>query len=278
MEMRHYLILLITLQFGIGYGQQLQGVIVDAESNEPLEYASIGVVGKNVGSITQRNGEFTIDLSTAQLGDTVRFTYLGFKPVSILKESFDFAVRQRIALIPIDYEIEEVTINATAKIIVLGNDKASRRMTGWGDFESYRGRTRGLLISGAECPVKVKSFKFRINHNDWDSVAFRLNFLTRNENMLLTSILKENIIFHTDKKFHWVKVNLEKYNIIICNEVVVTLEWVDALGKTGAYSNLLTLSLSKNQGYVYNKEVSDEFELFEFQENAVAMFLEVFGD
>ena len=51
----------------------------------------------------------------------------------------------------------------------IGEDSAGR-------FQSL-GALGVLLIEGIECPVKVKSFFFRINHNDWDNVAFRVNFI-----------------------------------------------------------------------------------------------------
>ncbi len=259
------------------YGQVFKGTVTDEISNEPLPYANVSVIGKNIGDITLSNGAFELDLSSASSTDTIRFSYIGYESISFAINALDFSAEHVIALTPITYQIDPVTITATKKEIdMLGNKKAGRRMTGWGDFQSYRGRTRGLLIEGADCPTKVKSFSFRINHNDWDSVAFRLNFLSMENGEPGNSILTENIIFHTDKKHKWVKIDLEQYDIIICNEILATLEWVDAWGSFGEYSNLLTLSLSKDKGYVYSKEANEVSGTFLLDDHVPAIFMEAY--
>ena len=272
-----FIIIFFSVGYFHAYAQALKGAVIDEVSGEPLPYANVSVVGKNIGSITLGNGTFKLDIASATSTDTIRFSYIGYESISIPIRSIDLSTEYIIPLLPITYQITPVTITATKKEVdLLGNPKTGRRMTGWGDFQSYRGRIRGLLIEGVDYPAKVKSFSFRINHNDWDSVAFRLNFLSMENGQPGKSILTENIIFHTDKKHKWVEIELEKYDIALCNETLITLEWVDAWGSVGEYSNVLTLSLSRNGGYVYNKEANEEFGSFLFDENAPAMFIAIY--
>jgi hypothetical protein len=119
---------------------------------------------------------------------------------------------------------------------------------------------------------------FKINHNDWDSVAFRINILEVKDDKTGRSILSENIFVTTDKKHKWVKVDLDNKNIIICTKAVVTLEWVDAWGKIGEYSNLLTLSLGKSSGFMYSQEPGEEFGTLSFEKNSPAIIFEVYSD
>jgi len=159
------------------YSQIFNGKVLDAATGHALEYANIGVRGKNIGGISFQNGEFSIDLSSAAKQDVVRISYIGYESESLVISSLDLTQHHEIRLSPKPTHLAPIVISEKLETHIIGNQKSGRTFTGWGDFKSLRGRTRGLLIEGTECPVKVKSFFFRINHNDWDSVAFRLNFI-----------------------------------------------------------------------------------------------------
>jgi hypothetical protein len=193
-------------------------------------------------------------------------------------DSLDLTKHHIIKLKPKVYELKPVEVKGTIKVSRLGNEKVGRTYTGWGDFQSLRGRIRGLLIEGIECSSKVKSLSFRINHNEWDSVAFRINFVSVENGKPVTSLLQQNIFVTTSQKHRWVTADLQEYNIILCSKTLVTLEWVDAWGKTGEFSNMLTLSLSKNPGYTFVREPNEELGSFTMDENSPAMFIEVFGN
>jgi len=258
------------------FSQQLKGRLIDGQSGEPLQYANIYVVGKAIGGIAQSDGSFQISVVGAVDSDSIRISYIGYHSQTMLLADLLKQKDLVVKLMPDDLILQQVSIVETAKFKKFGNVKAGRRMTGWGDFQSLRGRTRGLLIEGIECPTKVKRFAFRIAFNDWDSVAFRLNFLKYDSVQPTISLLSENIIFHTKQKYSWVVVELDQYNVIICDRVVVSLEWVDAWGKTGPSSNLLTLALSKASGVTLSKEPEQEFGKFLKEKESPAMYIEVY--
>ena len=275
--MKQCMLVLLIMAYSVSWAQSLSGKIVDEDSGEALEYVNIRVLGKNIGVISSKGGEFTIDLSRAHNNDTLKFSYIGYQTYTLAIGEIDLTKRQTIKLHPNPTQLNQITIRAKQEVQLLGNSKVSRKYTGWGDFESQRGRIRGLLIKGAECPVKIKSFSFRINHNEWDSVAFRINFLKVENGSLAQSILEENIYVVTDKKHKWVKIELSNYDIVICKEIVATLEWVDAWGKVGEYSNLLTFSLGKEGGHTFSQEAGQESGSLSIERNAPAIVVEVYG-
>jgi len=71
-------------------------------------------------------------------------------------------------------------------------------------------------------------------------------------------------------------VDLEPYDLLLCGSVIATLEWVDAWGKTGIYSNVLTFSLSKTPGYEYMREAGEENGRLQWTDTSPAMYLEVY--
>jgi CarboxypepD_reg-like domain len=269
--------LVLSIVYVPAYSQIFKGRVLDAATGQVLQYANIGVTGKNIGGISFQNGEFAIDLSGADKQDVVRISYIGYEPRAIVISSLELSQHHTIRLSPKSVRLDPIVVSEKAETHIIGHQKTGRTFTGWGDFKSLRGRTRGLLIEGAECPVKVKSFFFRINHNDWDSVAFRLNFMNVEDGKEGESLLQKNLIFTTSQRHKWVKVDVMDDNVILCSKAIVTLEWVDAWGKLGEYSNMLTLSLSKSKGQLYSREPGDEVGSLKMADHAPAMYLEVFG-
>ncbi|MBY0433787.1 MAG: carboxypeptidase-like regulatory domain-containing protein [Cyclobacteriaceae bacterium] len=276
--MRSFLLFSLAVSCFSGSGQTFSGIVVDRVTKESLPYANIRIVGRGIGAVSSRSGEFSIDLAGVSNKDTIRFTYIGYRSFAVVTSDLKLLNNNKVELAPESVELAPMVVTAKSTTKVMGINRVGRRMTGWGDYKSFKGRIRGLLIEGAECPVKVSSFSFRINHNDWDSVAFRLNFLRVKDGIPAESILSKNIFFTTSLRHKWVKVDLKSYDVVICEKVIVTLEWVDAWGKTGEFSNLLTYSLGKVGGYSFSQEAGDEKGEFKYEDNAPAMFIEVFSN
>ena len=80
--MKHTLLffaILFTCAFADGQSF-LKGIIIDAESNKPVPYVSIGVIGKAAGTEANVNGEFDITLDDkTNDNDTIRFSSIGYE-------------------------------------------------------------------------------------------------------------------------------------------------------------------------------------------------------
>ncbi|MCY1636171.1 carboxypeptidase-like regulatory domain-containing protein [Marinifilum sp. D737] len=59
--------------------RKLTGIVKDLNSKEALPYASIGIRGKHVGTITNQDGEFSLSISSENLNDTLVFSYVGYQ-------------------------------------------------------------------------------------------------------------------------------------------------------------------------------------------------------
>jgi hypothetical protein len=56
----------------------ITGVITDDESGEPLPYATIGIMSKGRGTVTNNNGEFGINITRDCVNDSLSVSYLGY--------------------------------------------------------------------------------------------------------------------------------------------------------------------------------------------------------
>lgn len=73
---------------------KLKGVVSDAK--EPLPGVSIQIKGKNVGTVTDFDGKYSIDVNK---GETLLFSYIGYTPVSIIyngQKSLDVKMKEAV--------------------------------------------------------------------------------------------------------------------------------------------------------------------------------------
>jgi len=70
--------------------KKIKGIIFDESEKKALPYASVGIRGKHVGTITNQDGEFSLTISSKNIHDTLVFSYVGFKnqeiPVSEISD------------------------------------------------------------------------------------------------------------------------------------------------------------------------------------------------
>jgi formylglycine-generating enzyme required for sulfatase activity len=58
----------------------IKGAVLDAQTKEPLSFASVGVVGRSEETITAANGSFELLVPATCINDTLKVRYLGYKP------------------------------------------------------------------------------------------------------------------------------------------------------------------------------------------------------
>jgi hypothetical protein len=88
--------------------QPLTAQVINAQTNAPMESVHVVNLNQVVGTITNEEGRFRI---SAQVNDTLYFTYLGFKSqkVRVTNDMFRFENTQ-IALTELAYALEEVIV------------------------------------------------------------------------------------------------------------------------------------------------------------------------
>ena len=64
-------------------GRHISGVVKDADTKMPLPFVNIGIIGEGIGTISDSNGYFIMELPTKSLGDDLTFSYMGYKSQKI---------------------------------------------------------------------------------------------------------------------------------------------------------------------------------------------------
>ena len=99
------------LMIGTALAQtKVNGTVVSQEDNEPVIGASVLVVGTNIGTVTNSNGQFSLDVPAGKT--TLRITYVGMEPIEVSARA-----NMRIVLTNDQEALDEVVVVAygTAK-------------------------------------------------------------------------------------------------------------------------------------------------------------------
>ncbi|MCJ7468125.1 MAG: carboxypeptidase-like regulatory domain-containing protein [Maribacter sp.] len=88
--------------------KKIKAVVINAQTNEPMESVHVLNLNQVIGTITNEKGEFAI---TAAVNDTLYFSFLGFKSqkIRVTNDMFKFKDTQ-IGLTELAYALEEVIV------------------------------------------------------------------------------------------------------------------------------------------------------------------------
>ena len=79
--------------------QQVHGLVIDRANGQPMPFVSITVAGTTFGTVSNQNGEFTLNLDKINKSDSVVFQYLGYETIKIksneLKVGMTLEIREK---------------------------------------------------------------------------------------------------------------------------------------------------------------------------------------
>ncbi len=113
-----FLVLCVAMTFSNVEAQNftVKGEVLNAETNMPVEFANIGVEDTYIGTATDLNGHFELELSNALIERKVMISAVGYKTKSFSVSNWIDLEHVRIQLIPINYDLSEVDVTAKSKI------------------------------------------------------------------------------------------------------------------------------------------------------------------
>lgn len=106
---------------------RISGIITDAESGDVIPYASVSVMNKPLGTISNKDGAYELKIPGSYRNDTIVFSCMGFIQ-SLLDPDTLKAERVDVKMQPFNVRIGEVVVSAVDPVTVLDNfeDRISR--------------------------------------------------------------------------------------------------------------------------------------------------------
>lgn len=113
---RVFLISILSLVAASVFAQQdstfiVKGKLLDAETKEPVQLATVLIVNKQTGTSGNNLGEFELPVN---IGDEIKFTSIGYEPVSLMvTEDLRMSIDKEplvLFMIPAVYELDSVVV------------------------------------------------------------------------------------------------------------------------------------------------------------------------
>jgi hypothetical protein len=221
---------------------QSSGNVVDAKTNEKLPFVNVGIIGKGIGTVTNNDGNFILNLP-ANGADSLRVSMVGYVPQSFLVADLaKHADHLNIKLVPAVTELNEVKVkNRKWKTAVLGNTTTSQG-TNAGFTTNRLGHEIGAIIKIKRAPTGLKRFNASLVDYGSDSVKLRLNIYSVKDGLPNQNLLHENIFVTVHKGDKQISINLEPYDIMVDDNFFVSLEWIQSVRGRGLMFSASLLS------------------------------------
>ncbi len=148
---------------GVLYAQKVTGTVISGSDNEPLIGASVMVQGTKVGSVTDLDGNFTID---AKNGQTLEVSYLGFitQKVKVNGQKQNITLQEDKhsldEVVVVGYGVQKKKLVTGATVQLKGDDIAKLNTTN--PLSAMQGQTPGVnIVSTSGQPGAAMSVTIR---------------------------------------------------------------------------------------------------------------------
>jgi hypothetical protein len=217
----------------------LQGRIIDALTKEPLPFVNVGVLKKELGTVSNEDGFFFLEVPDVFAKETLRFSMIGFDQRDFQVADFEAILLSNNTLVLAEQTtfLEEVVLTAEKKwdTRVSGNATTSKLLI-TGFTSNQLGNEIALFVKVKKTPAYIEGIQFSVVENSYPEVRFRVNVYSSEYRFPDENILKENIFVTLEQSEGIISVDLKEYDILVDDDVFISLEWIDEdLGSEGLW-------------------------------------------
>ncbi|AMM50212.1 hypothetical protein TH61_02145 [Rufibacter sp. DG15C] len=236
--MKNSLLLCLLLISFYAQAQRFQGKILD-QQNAPLEYVNVGVIGKDVGTVTSVKGTFALTLDDSLNSETILFSAIGYKPVKWKVSEFKQKFASQTASIQLQEDVvslNEVVVRPKEyKTKVVGNTTDSKTMMAGFKINGLGSEVGSVLK--IKKPSFVEKITVNVARNQFDTLFLRINIYKMGKNGPEENLLREPIFINLAKPEvgNAISVDLSKHNIYLESDSFLALELVKDLGAGGLW-------------------------------------------
>ena len=251
------------LSISYGWAQTIGGQIIDAETQTGIPYASIGVLNKGTGTVSDEKGYFSIDLTDNEKitdADSLAFLHIGYQTLTLRIADIRTKANTTKPLFSLEkeeFELPTISIEADEfkNEIVLGKKVEKKNVNLY--YQSNQKGTELAAFVKVDKASYLKQAYFAIANNNYEQLYFRVNLYTIKAGKPSDRINPTDIIVQTDIKEGEVAVDLADYSIVVEEDFFISLEWLQAFGDGEISENLTftaALSVSKGAGLMAVRE------------------------
>lgn len=241
--MKNYIYPACILFYLLGFrlnAQQVAGIVVLEGSRTPLAYVNIGIPGKNVGTVSDEDGRFSLSIPDSLGAFAVRFTMTGLEKREISVAELSGICRHGgclIALKEMSMPLQEVVVvprNYIARIV--GNTTSSASISA-GFANNQLGHEMGVMMKIKRRPARIETVSFYLNKCVYDTIFYRLNIYETERGKPIRNIMPAPYYLKYDKSKAGTKLTLDLTDLQLWveDDFLVSLEIIKDLGEGGLF-------------------------------------------
>ncbi len=225
-----FLVFFLVISGVLRAQRPFNAAVVDENTKAGISFASIGIKGKNIGTVADEKGNFELNISKCDEDDSLKASAIGYKTKGFTVSLIRQLGGKIITMEPVAMKLEEVLITSKkVKRKILGTSKYSTRNCSafMGTDGNWKGEEAAIRANNEKGKyVYIEDFNFYIIQNKYeDSLVFRLMLYSVNyKNLPGETFLKKPIIFKTAVKQGIVHIDLKTYNITYNDDFFISLE------------------------------------------------------
>jgi CarboxypepD_reg-like domain len=229
------LLFLLLFSSGTVYSQSLKGKVLSNSTKMGIGFVNVVIVGKNIGTVSDEDGNFTISLVNIFESDSLHFSIIGYESKSLSVLQFKEDSSKKVFLELKVYKLLEVNVihkkGRKPKEIIIGTPVVSNDLKS-GFENNDLGSELGIKVHVKQ-GVLLKDLKLNVATCTFDTVTYRLNIYQSVNQIEYKNILTEPIYisFSKDKIKNVITYDLRKYSIIVEGNILIALELYKDLGE-----------------------------------------------
>lgn len=270
MKINYIFLFLFFILSNLTYAQTVvfEGTVKDIQNHHPVPFATLGIKGKNLGTVADETGVFRFSLDTGLISpdEAIMISSVGYTTTSISMAKFKQGP-QEVSLTPLIAVLKAVTIRPDKyKTKVFGRTGSTTIMTA-NMFTERKlindnlGKEQAAILS-IDKHCYLRNFNMLVTFNRFQSVKFRLNFYSVKDGQPDRLIVNKDILFDVTERNGWQTVDLTPYNIYLdgYKEIVVAIQWVKSVKTDTVSSSSFGVSATPipfHEMYFRNKSQAD---------------------
>ncbi|AKD03520.1 carboxypeptidase-like regulatory domain-containing protein [Pontibacter korlensis] len=201
-----------------------------SHNDDSLSYVNIGIWNKNIGTASDEHGVFKLALSQEHALDTLTFSAIGYKELSIAVQDINKSEELEIKLVEKVANLQEVAVTGRKmKIKKLGI--TGRLPVVWGNpdrREELNIYEFANLIEIKEKPTQLLSAHFYLTSSKMDSALFRINLYKERNGMPGERLAEQSIVQRLSTKEGWVRIDLKPFGVYTEEDFYLGIEYLPA--------------------------------------------------
>ncbi len=250
-----FLLLFIASAVSAQEQQVIAAKIVDNQTKEPLEFVNIRFQGKDIGTTTTKSGHFILSYQRSEIneGDVLQISFLGYETRNLTTTRLKrlSATPITIALAPSPYSLSEVLLKSTPREKkIIGHTAFTAASMGYWEGPDAVGGEIASVIPIRKRNTRLLNLAFNVLQNRSDSLLIRVHIYEYDGGEPERSLVSEEILHTISRKKGLETIPLEKYNIRADDDILISIELVEAFGPSIYFS----LSASAYGGMSFIRE------------------------